>query len=130
MSTFEIIVLSAFTVGAGFMFWFHYEIINGEIVKSVRKSLEEITTQGFRNNDHFARKMAQIQKDYVAQFETSTNDLKLAHEVYHDTLYQLREEVARQKAINDGLRRDNAMLSRIIDKSKKREANAKNRTAR
>lgn len=119
MSIFEVVVLVAFTLGALYMFWIHYHIVDGMIVKNIQEALSEISGDWVKYNKEMIKQMNRIQSQYADHFDESIQDFKTAQELQRQTIERMKMEIAHQNAINGSLRHENVKLSRIVQKTKK-----------
>lgn len=132
---FEIGVIALFAIGAGLMYWHHYQMIEQRIPNEIDYAIKNVFKNHLKNLEHVDREITRAKKELIEKNDELYNSLDQRVEHVEqlngqvgEILQLLREKNERLQFENDALHRELKKKSHILDQTKKRLSNGKNRT--
>lgn len=134
MNYLEIFVIALFATGAIFMFYLHYQIIEQNIPDQISDAIKIIFKNHMQNLEHIDKEITRSKSELIAKNDELYNSLNLRVENVErvntqvsEILQLLRENNERLQFENDVLHRELKKKSHLLNQSKKRLSNGKNR---
>lgn len=135
MSNIEIFVMIAFAIGAILMFYHHYQMIEQNIPDKIDDAIKTIFKNHFKNLEHLDKEITRSKSELIAKNDDLYNSLdrrvenvERVNAQVSEILQLLREKNERLQFENDALHRELKKKSHLLNQSKKRLSNGKNRT--